>query len=765
MNKMNRFAYLVLIGLFLVFSSCGRLSRTDNMTVFVDNLLSQMTIDEKLGQLNLSVAQGTIVTGDIKDQPDTISAQIRAGNMGGIFNLKGIGQIREMQRVAVEESRLGIPLLFGMDVVHGYETIFPIPLGLACTWDMEAIEQSARIAAVESTADGLSWTFSPMVDICRDPRWGRMAESAGEDPFLSAEIARAMIRGYQGDDLADSTTMMACVKHFALYGATEAGRDYNTVDMSRLNMLNYYFEPYWAAVDAGVGSIMTSFNVVDGIPATGNRWLMTDLLRNEWKFDGFVVTDYGTIVDMINHGNGNLQQCSNLALKAGVDMDMMSFGYITTLKKSLKEGKVTEAEINQACHRVLEAKYKLGLFDDPYKYCDADRAKTQVYTPEHRAAARDIAAKSFVLLKNDNNLLPLPKKGVIALIGPLADTRNNIYGCWAGTADSTKYKTLRESMTQYLGNKAKVLYAKGSNFCYDEVVEANHSAWLPMRDNRTDAQLHEEAMQIARQTDVIVFAGNELANASGEASSRSDLSLPDTQLELLKKLKTLGKPIVILNFTGRSTVMNWENANLDAILNVWFGGSETGDAICDVLFGDKSPSGKLVTSIPKSVGQLPLYYNHLPTGKPQQQWFTKFSSAYLDVDNEPLFPFGYGMSYTTFDYSDMKLDKSEMTTDGAIIASITVANTGNREADEIVQLYIKDPVASISRPVKELKGFQRIHLKPGENKVVEFKITSELLKFYNSNLVSVVEPGEFSVMIGRNSCDTSSSIFKFIGSR
>ena len=742
----------------ILLSSCAQSNKSE-MDVFVGNLMSKMTLEEKIGQLNLPVAQGTIITGETRKEEDTVAKLIKGGMAGGIFNMKGVDNIRETQRMAVEESRLGIPLLFGMDVIHGYETIFPLPLGLACTWDMEAIESSARIASIESTADGLNWTFSPMVDICRDPRWGRMAEGAGEDPFLGAAISRAMIRGYQGESLADPTTIMACVKHFALYGGAEAGRDYNTVDMSRQSMYNYYLEPYKAAAEEGAGSYMSSFNVVDGIPASGNRWLLTDLLRNQWKFDGFVVSDYGAIMEMSAHGLGDLQQVSSLALKAGMDMDMMGDGFIGTLRKSYEEGKVTEADIDQACRRILEAKYKLGLFADPYLYCDSERAKTQVYTPEHRAVAREIAAESFVLLKNENNLLPLKKSGTIALVGPMADTRTNIYGVWAGTADAKKYKSLREAMVGYLGNDAKVLYAKGCNFCYDEEMEANHAGWLPIRDGRTDAQLHAEALAIARKADVIVYAGNELANTSGEASSRADLTLPDTQLDLLKELKNLGKPIVMLNFTGRSTIMNWENENIPAILNVWFGGSEAGDAICDVIFGDKCPSGKLVTSIPKCMGQIPLYYNHLPTGRPQEEWFTKFRSAYQDIDNEPLYPFGYGLSYTTFEYSDVALDAATMHAGGSIKATVKVTNTGTRDADEIVQMYINDPVASISRPVKELKGFERISLKAGESKTVEFVITEDLLKFYNSNLELVSEPGEFVVMIGPNSKDVTSQKF------
>jgi beta-glucosidase len=543
---------------------------------------------------------------------------------------------------------------------------------------------------------------------------------------------------------------------FCPYSGAEAGRDYNTVDMSRINMYNYYFAPYKAAAEEGAGSYMSSFNVVDGIPATGNKWLLTDVLRDQWNFDGFVVTDYGAIEEMQTHGLGDLQQVSELALKAGIDMDMMSSGFIGTLEQSFKEGKVSETEINPACRRILEAKYKLGLFDNPYKYSNSERAKSQIYTLEHRRVARNIAVKSFVLLKNENRILPLEKKGTIALIGPLADTKNNIYGCWAGTAVPEKYKSLREAMASTFGEDVRLLYAKGSNMCYDETIELNCTHGLSNRDSRSPQEMIVEALRVANQADVIIFAGGEIANCSGEGASRSDIAIYDAQLDLLKALKKTGKSIVMLNFAGRSTVMNWEYENIPAILNVWFGGSEAGDAICDIVFGDKSPSGKLVTSMPKSVGQCPIYYNHLPTGRPQEQWFTKYRSAYLDIDNDPLFPFGYGLSYTTFDYGDIKLDTTQMTANEQIRATVTVSNTGNCDAEEIVQLYIHDPVASISRPVKELKGFQRISLKKGESKSVEFTITANLLKFYNNNLDFIAEPGEFEVMIGSNSRDTKS---------
>lgn len=729
------------------------------MDQFIDNLMGKMTLQEKIGQLNLPVS-GEIVTGQAKSS--NVAGKIRKGQVGGLFNVKGVENIREVQKIAVEQSRLKIPLLFGMDVIHGYETVFPIPLALSCSWDMEAIKESARIAAKESSADGICWTFSPMVDICRDPRWGRMAEGGGEDPYLGSEISAAMVKGYQGDDLTDKNTIMACVKHFALYGAPEAGRDYNTVDMSHLSMFNNYFPPYKAAIDAGVGSVMTSFNVVDGIPATGNKWLMTDVLRDRWGFDGFVVTDYTAISEMIAHGMGDLQQVSAMSLSAGTDMDMVADGFLTTLEKSLKEGKVTMAEIDKACRRILEAKYKLGLFDDPYKYCDASRVKKDIFTAENRAVARKIATETFVLLKNENNLLPLQRKGKIALVGPLANTKANMPGTWSVAAASDKYNSLYESMKQSLAGKAEVLYAKGSNLMYDAQREAEATMFgREMRDPRSAQELLDEALSVASQADVIVAAVGESSEMSGESSSRTNLEMPDAQRDLLTVLKKTGKPIVLVYFAGRSTVMTWEQENLPAILNVWFGGSEAADAICDVVFGDVSPSGKLTTTFPKNVGQIPLYYNHLNTGRPLEagKWFSKFRSNYLDIDNDPLYPFGYGLSYTTFRYGDLQLSNNSMNEKGKITASVTVTNTGNYDADEIVQMYIRDMVGSVARPVKELKGFERIHLKKGESRTVSFDITAEQLKFYNSALNWVCEPGEFEVMVGGNSRDVQTKKF------
>ncbi|MBR6946906.1 MAG: beta-glucosidase BglX [Muribaculaceae bacterium] len=719
------------------------------MDRFIDDLMGKMTLQEKIGQLNLPVT-GDIITGSTVS--GDVVGKIKAGQVGGLFNMKGVKSIRQLQEVAVKQSRLGIPLIFGMDVIHGYETVFPIPFAMSMSWDMEAIRNSARIASIEATADGICWTFSPMVDICREPRWGRMSEGNGEDPFLGSAICRAMIEGYQGADLADKTSMMACVKHFALYGAPEAGRDYNTVDMSHVRMFNEYFPPYKAGVDAGAGSFMTSFNVIDYIPATGNRWLMTEVLRDRWGFDGFVVTDYTAISEMINHGMGDLQTVSALALKAGTDMDMVADGFLGTLEKSLDEGKVTIDDIDKACRRILEAKYKLGLFDDPYRYLDSKRASKEIYTAEHRAAARKLATETFVLLQNKDNVLPLQRTAKIALVGPLANTRANMPGTWSVAAASDRYSTLLEAMRRAVGDRGEVMYAKGCNVCYDAELEKNSTMFgREMRDERPVDVMRDEAVRIARECDVIVAAMGEPSEMSGESSSRSELTILDAQKDLLTALLATGKPIVLLNFSGRTTVMDWEVENIPTILNVWFGGSEAADAICDVVFGDVSPSGKLSATMPRSVGQVPVYYNHLNTGRPNPKWFTKFTSNYLDVPNEPLFPFGYGLSYTTFNYSPMTLSSNSMSASGSIQASVTVTNTGSREGAEVVQLYIRDLVGSIARPVQELKGFERINLKPGESRQVTFTIDADLLKFYNKDLDYVCEPGDFEVMIGTDS--------------
>ena len=763
MNK--KYSLLILLALLLPLGLQAQKPPQD-MDRFLDNLLKRMTLEEKIGQLNLPVT-GEITTGQAKSSD--IATKIKQGEVGGLFNLKGVDKIRDVQRLAVENSRLGIPLLFGMDVIHGYETIFPIPLGLSCTWDIPAIEESARIAAVEASADGISWTFSPMVDISRDPRWGRVSEGSGEDPFLGALIARAMVRGYQGKDMSRNDEIMACIKNFALYGAAEAGRDYNTVDMSRQRMFNDYMLPYQAGVEAGAGSVMASFNEVEGVPATANKWLMTDVLRGAWGFNGFVVTDFTGISEMIEHGIGDLQTVSARAINAGVDMDMVSESFIGTLKKSVEEGKVSVETVNTACRRILEAKYKLGLFDNPYKYCDLKRPARDIFTKEHRAAARKIAGESFVLLKNEGlsptlaPVLPLSPTGTIAVIGPLANTRSNMPGTWSVAAVLDKSPSLVEGLTEWVGNQGKILYAKGSNLIGDAAYEERATMFGRSlnRDNRTDQQLLDEALKIASQADVIVAALGESSEMSGESSSRTNLNLPDVQHTLLEALLKTGKPVVLVLFTGRPLVLNWEQEHVPAILNVWFGGSEAGPAIGDVLFGAVNPGGKLTMTFPKSVGQIPLYYAHKNTGRPLKEgkWFEKFRSNYLDVDNDALYPFGYGLSYTTFRFSDITLNRSSIGMDNELVASVTVTNTGDRAGSEVVQLYIRDLVGSVTRPVKELKGFEKIYLQPNESRTVRFTIAPEMLKFYNADLKFVAEPGDFDVMIGPDSRNVKTARF------
>ena len=733
------------------------------MDQFINNLLSKMTLDEKIGQLNLP-SSGDFVTGEAKSSD--IGKKVEEGKVGGLFNIKGVEKIRDIQKVAVEKSRLKIPMIFGMDVIHGYETTFPIPLGLASSWDMKLIEQSAQIAAQEATADGICWTFSPMVDISRDPRWGRVAEGSGEDVYLGSQIAKAMVHGYQGNDLSDKNTMMSCVKHYALYGAVEAGRDYNTVDMSRIRMYNEYLPTYKAAIDAGAGSVMASFNEVDGIPATANRWLLTDVLRNQWGFQGFTVTDFTGINEMVNHGIGDLQHVSALALKAGIDMDMVGEGFLTTLKKSLNEGKVTQAEIDQAVRLILEAKYRLGLFDDPYKYCDVKRAKTEIHTQQNRSIARSISSQSMVLLKNANELLPLKKGGTVALIGPLGDNPENLPGTWSVAAKHSETISLLRGLKETMGDKVSFMYAKGSNFEYNAELEARSAMFgkNSYRDNRPVEQIIKEAVEVAKKADVIVAALGEASEMSGECSSRSDIGIPQAQKDLLVELKKTGKPIVLVLFTGRPLVLNQETEIADAILNVWFPGSEAGYAISDVLFGKVNPSGKLPMSFPRSVGQIPLYYNYKNTGRPESEEdkFEKFKSVYLDIPNSPLYPFGYGLSYTTFNYSDISLNSSKLQGDQTLKASVTLTNTGKYDGSEIVQLYIRDVIGSITRPVKELKGFQKIMLKTGESKTVTFDITPEDLKFYNSDLKYDWESGDFEIKIGGNSKDLKTASINWV---
>lgn len=727
----------------------------------VDSLMNLMTLEEKLGQLNLLTPGGTVTGGVVSKG---VEEKIKKGLVGGIFGTRGADKNRRIQELAVQESRLGIPLIMGLDVIHGHQTVLPIPLALSCSWDVDLIEEGARMASREATADGLMWAFSPMVDISRDPRWGRIAESAGEDPFLGSKVAMAMVNGYQKNDLSDPTTLMACVKHYAAYGAAEGGREYNTVDMSKIRLYNDYLPPYKAAVDAGVGSIMTSFNVVDYVPATGNKELLTDILRESWGFDGFVVTDYTSSDEMILHGMGNLQEVSALALKAGVDMEMVGEGMVNTLQQSLKDGMVTMGQINQACGNVLLAKERLGLLDDPYRYFDEKRAEKEMLSADNRALARKVAGEVQVLLKNKNGILPLKPSSRIALVGPLADSRRNMMGTWSVSGDFDKSVTVIEGIRAAMGNKGTLLYAKGANISDDPNFAKNVNVFGPeiVIDDRTPEAMIAEAVAAAQKSDVIVAVMGEAADMSGEDASMAHIGLQASQVRLLKALKATGKPIVMVLFNGRPMTITWEDENMDAILDVWHTGIEAGNGIADVLFGKVNPSGKLTTSFPVAVGQIPIYHSILNTGRPDTtEGFSKFRSNYLDIPNDPLYPFGYGLSYTTFAYSNLKISGGILAKRGELTVSVDVRNTGKVAGKEVVQMYVRDVVGSISRPIKELKGFEKISLKPGETKTVTFTINEELLKFYNADLDWVIEPGAFQVFVGPNSRDVESLSFKY----
>ncbi len=730
------------------------------MDDFISDLMSKMTTEEKIGQLNLVTPGGGILTGSVVSTD--VEEKIKTGQVGGIFGVSGPERTRKTQQLAVEESRLGIPLLFGSDVIHGYKTTFPLPIGLSCTWDMELIKQTASVAAKEATADGIFWNFSPMVDISRDPRWGRVSEGAGEDPYLGSEIAKAMVEGYQQDNIRDKTTMMATVKHFALYGAVEAGRDYNTVDMSHLRMFNDYFPPYKAAVEAGAGSVMSSFNDVDGVPATGNKWLLTTVLRDMWGFNGFVVSDYTSLEEMMDHGMGDLQKVSAMALKAGLDMDMVSEGFLNTLQQSLEEGKVSQEDIDKACRRILEAKYKLGLFGDPYQYFDEDRPSTDILTPAHRELARNAAVRSMVLLKNHNQLLPLKKSGMVALVGPLADSRNNMLGTWSPTGEARYAVTVTEGFGNVVGEQVKVLHAKGANISDDPEFAKKINVFGPKIeiDERSPESMLNEAIAVSRKADVIVAVVGEASEMSGESSSRTDISLPDSQKKLLRELAKTGKPLVVVNMSGRPMTIGEEVDLSDAFLQMWHAGVESGNALADVLFGNYNPSGKLTATFPRNVGQIPIYYSIRNTGRPQgSEEFEKFKSNYLDSPNSPLFPFGYGLSYTSFKYSDLTLDKTTLTNMNELKISVSVTNTGNFDGEEVVQLYVRDLVASLTPPLRLLKGFEKVFIPKGDTKKVTFTIRAEDLAFYHPDLSFYAEPGEFTVFVGGDSNASLSANF------
>ncbi|MEX6687810.1 beta-glucosidase BglX [Danxiaibacter flavus] len=759
---MNKSIVLIICSLTFFTQNIFSQSLTAKDKRVIDELMGKMTLEEKIGQLN-QLDFGMDVTGPAISKD--VEQKIKEGKVGSLLNAYTPEVVRKLQDIAVKETRLHIPILFGNDVIHGHQTTFPVPLALSCTWNMPLIERCAQIAAKEASADGLKWTFSPMVDITRDPRWGRVVEGSGEDPYLGSCIAKAMVKGYQGKDLRSDSSIMACVKHFALYGAAEAGRDYNTVDMSRIRMYQYYFPPYKAGVDAGAGSVMTSFNEIDAMPASGNKWLMNDVLRKQWGFKGFIVTDYAAINEMTPHGLGDLKDNVVRAMNAGVDMDMVGEGYLSYLKKLLQGNKITLQQINVACRRILEAKAMLGLLDDPYKYCSEERAAKVNLAPAHRQTARDAAARSCVLLKNDNQLLPLSKGKTIALIGPLADDKKNLSGSWDDYGDWKNAVSVLEGIKNGQGNDVNILYAKGCNLVEDQhtIDVLNESGEGLKKDERSVETMLNEALEQANKADIIVAVLGEAKGMTGEATSRAEIGIPENQKDLLKALVKTGKPVVLVLMNGRPLTLQWENQHVPAILETWFGGLEAGNAIADVLFGKYNPSGKLTQCFPLSLGQIPVYYNYKKTGRPfDDKSLEKYKSRYFDIPNAPLYTFGYGLSYTTFQYSDVRLSTTMPKGNQTLQAAVTITNTGKYAGEETAQLYITDPVASVTRSVKELKGFQKVLLQPGESKEITFDITPEELKFYNEKLAYIWEPGEFIIHIGTNSNEVKSAKVKWM---
>ena len=694
----------------------------------VDSLLALMTIEEKIGQL-------TLFTTDWESTGPTIRAgyqeDIRKGRCGALFNSHTAAFTRQLQRIAVEETRLKIPLIFGYDVIHGYKTIFPIPLGEAASWDLKAMETSAQVAAAEASAAGLHWTFAPMVDICRDPRWGRVTEGAGEDTWLGCRIAEARVKGFQGKGIGNTESVMACVKHYAAYGAPTAGRDYNTVDMSERFFREYYLPPYEAAVKAGAATVMTSFNDYDGVPASGNHFLLTDILRTEWGFNGFVVTDFTAINEMVDHGVvADEKEAGELALYAGVDMDMQGAVFQLHLKKSLDEGKVSIKQIDESVRRILRKKFELGLFEDPYKFCNEAREKQTLLSSDHRAAAREVARKSMVLLKNDKNTLPLSKTANIAVVGPLADNQRELIGSWSGAGNFNDCVSLLSGLRSV--HQGKLTHVAGC------AVEGN------------DQSGFAEAVRAAKAADVVVVAVGELAWMSGEAASRTDISVPGPQEALVEALAATGKPVVVVLMNGRPLAIPQLTANATALLEAWWLGTEAGNALADVLYGDYNPSGKLPITFPQSVGQVPIFYNEKNTGRPFDAQ-DKYTTKYLDAPNTPLFPFGFGLSYTTFEYDEPKVDATAFKQGQPVKLRVNVRNTGKRAGEEVVQLYIRDLVGSVTRPVKELRGFRKIMLQPGESRTVEFVLEDSVFRFFRKDMTYGSEPGTFDLMTGGSS--------------
>ena len=715
---------------------------TDLIEIKVKTLLAKMTLDEKIGQMNqyngFYEATGPAPKeGSAKLKYD----HLKSGLVGAVLNVRGVAEVRKLQEIAVKQTRLGIPLLFGSDVVHGYKTLSPIPLAESASWDLQAMEQSARMAAEEASAVGVNWTFAPMVDISRDARWGRVMEGAGEDPYLGALIAQARVKGFQGKSLADKTAIAACAKHFAGYGFAESGKDYNTVDVGTYTLYNTIFPPFKAASDAGVATFMNSFNVINGVPSTANSFLQRDILKNSWGFKGFVVSDWGSGIEMIDHGFAkDLKQVTELSANAGSDMDMESYAYVAHLKTLVEEGKVAISVIDDAVSRILRIKFELGLFDNPYKYCDTKREKTELYSPAHLATALDMAKKSIVLLKNNQNLLPLAKSQKnIAVIGALAADKNSPLGNWRMGSDDNSATSVTEGLA---AAGISFNYAKGA-----DVITNEASFPVELQINTTDTTGFAEAVALAKNSEVVIMVLGEHGMQSGEGRSRSNLDLPGVQQQLLEAVYRVNKNIVLVVMSGRPLVLTWANTHIPAILEAWQLGTTTGTALTQVLFGDYNPSGKLTMSFPRSVGQMPLYYNHFSTGRPGPK-SEVFWSHYTDESNEALYPFGYGLSYTQFAYSNLQ---TSVAADGTIFASVQVTNTGKYAGEEVVQLYMRDKVASMVRPVQELKGFKKINLKPGESTQVAFTLTAAELGFYTDKGVFVVEPGEYDIMVGTNS--------------
>lgn len=746
--KSNRLKYsgyalfILLLAAVLAATSSNTSAEKDEMTVFIDSLINEMTVEEKAGQLTLYTSGWTVTGPQLRD--DYVE-ELKAGRAGNLFNAHTVDYAIKLQKIAVEETRLGIPLLFGLDVIHGYKTTFPIPLAEAASWDLDLIEKTARLSAREAASAGINWTYNPMVDIARDPRWGRVAEGSGEDVYLGSLIGAAKVRGYQGTDLSDPTTVMACVKHFAAYGAAQAGRDYHTVEISDRVLRETYLPPFKAALDAGATTVMTSFNELDGLPASGNQHLLTGILRDEWNFDGFVVTDYTSINEMVPHGVvANNKEAAELAFNAGVTMDMQGGVYAQYIPELIKEGKIKESVLEAYVRSVLEMKYRLGLFEDPYRYLNVSREQQTLYAQELMDHALEVAKESIVLLKNDafkgSPILPLSKSvKSIALIGPLADNQKDMLGTWHVAGDESKAITLLRGIRETAPD-VRINYAYGTGF------------------NGNDNSGFAEALKVAKQSDVVVMALGENYQQSGEAASRSEIGLPGNQLELLKQVQALGKPVVLLVMAGRPLTLEWSNENVPAIVNTWHLGTMAGKAIAEVIFGDHNPSGKLTMTFPRNVGQIPVYYNMKNTGRPFDAK-NKYTSKYIDVANEPLYPFGYGLSYSSFSYSTIELDKKELTQNETLNISVNLQNTGKYDGKEVVQLYVRDLVGSVTRPVKELKGFQKVDLKAGESRKVTFSLTTKDLAFYTRDMSFKAENGEFEVFIGTSSAEGVSARF------